>query len=54
MKTAKANREEVRTETITITVNKEEKQEIQSLAGEMGVSMSTFVRFALKNFMKKG
>jgi antitoxin component of RelBE/YafQ-DinJ toxin-antitoxin module len=53
MKTPKANRDEVRESTLTIPMNKEEKEAIQSAADDMGVSMSAFARMAFKKFMKK-
>lgn len=53
MKSAKANRDEVRENSLTILMTKEEKESVQNEAGKMGVSMSTFVRIVLKDFMKK-
>lgn len=53
MKTAKSNRDEVRENSLTIPMNKEEKQAVQDAANNMGISMSAFARMALKDFMKK-
>ena len=53
MKTAKINRDEVRENSLTVPMNKEEKQAVQDAANNMGISMSAFVRMVLKDFMKK-
>ena len=53
MKTAKSNRDEVRENTLTILLSREEKESVQKKADEMGVSMSMFARMVLKDFMKK-
>lgn len=54
MKTQKTNRDEVRANSLTILVTKEEKENINRHAEDMGISMSTFARLVLKDFMKKG
>ena len=54
MKTAKSNRDEVRENTLAILLSREEKNAVQNKADEMGVSMSTFARIVLKDFLKKG
>ena len=53
MKTAKSNRDEVRENTLAILLSREEKNAVQNKADEMGVSMSTFARIVLKDFLKK-
>lgn len=53
MKTAKGNRDEVRENTLSILMTKEEKQAVQEGADDMGVSMSAFARMVLKDFLKK-
>lgn len=53
MKTAKSNRDEVRENSLTVPMNKEEKQAVQNAANNMGVSMSAFARIVLKDFLKK-
>ena len=53
MKTAKSNRNEVRENSLTIPMNKEEKQAVQDAANNMGISMSAFARMVLKDFLKK-
>lgn len=53
MKTAKSNRNEVRENSLTVPMNKEEKQAVQNAADKMGVSMSAFARIVLKDFLKK-
>lgn len=53
MNTKKANRDEVRKNSVTFLANKKEKEELQKAADEMGVSNSTFMRIVLKDFLKK-
>ena len=53
MKTKKANREDVRENSLTIPVTDSEKERVQRAADEMGVSMSAFARIVLKDFLKK-
>lgn len=53
MKIAKKNRDEVRENTLTVPMTKEEKESVQSAADNMGISMSAFARMVLKDFMKK-
>jgi antitoxin component of RelBE/YafQ-DinJ toxin-antitoxin module len=53
MKTAKSNRDEIRKNSLTIPMNKEEKDTIQRKADEMGLSMSAFARMVFKDFMRK-
>ena len=48
MNIAKSNREN----TLCIPMSKEEKQDVQKAADDMGVSMSAFVRLVLKDFIK--
>ena len=38
---------------ITIPMSKEEKNKVQEKANEMGVTMSSFIRIVLKEFIKK-
>lgn len=53
MKTPKVNRDEVRESSLTIPMNKEEKDTIQKAADDMGLSMSAFARMVFRDFMKK-
>lgn len=53
MKTAKTNRDEVRENTLSIPMTKDEKESVQKAANDMGVSMSAFARIVFKDFMKK-
>ena len=53
MKTPKRNREEVRTNSITILTTAEEKANIEAAAEKMGVTKSTFIRIVVKDFIKK-
>lgn len=53
MKKAKSNRDEVRENSITIPMNAEEKAKLKKAADKWGLSMSAFVRIALKNFITK-
>lgn len=52
MKTAKTNRDEVRENTLSIPMTKEEKDSVRNASHKMGVSMSSFARIALKDFAK--
>jgi antitoxin component of RelBE/YafQ-DinJ toxin-antitoxin module len=52
MKTAKANRDEVREVTVTFPTTANEKKEIQRVADEKGITMSALCRTVLKDFMK--
>ena len=54
MKTAKTNRDEVRENSLTIPMSAEEKKSVKKAADDMGVSMSSFARIVLKDFIKKG
>ena len=53
MKTAKTNRDEVRENTLSIPMTKEEKDSVRNASHKMGVSMSSFARIALKDFAKR-
>lgn len=53
MKKIKTNHKEVREKYLMVPMTKEEKQEIQKAADNMGLSMSAFVRFTLKRFMRE-
>lgn len=53
MKKAKINRDEVRESRLTIPMNKEEKEQIEKAAKDMGVPMSAFARIVFKDFLKK-
>lgn len=52
MKTAKANRAEVREVTVTFPTTASEKEQIQRVAEEKGITMSALCRMVLKDFMK--
>lgn len=54
MKIKRINREEIRENTLTIPMSKEEKQSVQRAADDMGISMSAIARIAIKDFLKKG
>lgn len=54
MKTSNSNRDEVRENTLTIPMTREEKEAVRKAAEDMGTSMSTFARIVLKNFLKGG
>ena len=47
MKTAKANRDEVRENTLTITATRAEKEAIKKAANKIGLTMSAWVRMVL-------
>ena len=47
MKTPKANRDEVRENTFTVTVTRAEKEAIQKMANKSGLSMSAWVRMVI-------
>lgn len=47
MKTAKANRDDVRETTFTVTVTKNEKDAIQKAAAKIGLTMSSWVRMVV-------
>lgn len=53
MKTPKANRDEVREETITFTYEKPKKEKLQKLADDMGISMSAYIRLAINEKMNR-
>ena len=53
MKMAKTNREEVRENSLTVPMSKSEKDEVKRMSNEMGVSMSSFARIVIKEFIKK-
>ena len=47
MKTPKKNRDEVRENTFTVTATRAEKEAIQRMARQSGLSMSSWVRMVL-------
>lgn len=47
MKTPKANRDEVRSSTFTVTATAAEKEAIQDMANKSGLTMSAWVRMVL-------
>ena len=53
MNKPKSNRDEVRANTLTIPMNKHEKERVQEKANEMGISMSALGRIVLNDFFKK-
>ena len=53
MKTPRTNREEIRENSLTVPMNREEKEQVKRAAENMGVPMSAFVRIVLKDFIKK-
>lgn len=54
MKTAKANRDEIRKNSFTVMASKEEKERIKKAAFDMGLSLSSFVRFCVIFYLEKG
>lgn len=52
MKTPRANRDEVKEETITFSYEKPKKDKLQKVADEMGITMSAVCRMALQEFLK--
>ena len=53
MNKPKTNRDEVREKSLTIPMNKQEKERVQKKAADMGISMSAFGRMVLSDFFKK-
>lgn len=53
MNKPKTNRDEVRENSLTIPMNKQEKERVQKKADEMGISMSALGRIVLNDFFKK-
>ena len=53
MNKPKSNRDEVRANTLTIPMNKREKERVLEKANEMGISMSALGRIVLNDFIKK-
>lgn len=53
MNKKKANRDEVRANSLTIPMSKQEKERVQKKANEMGISMSALGRVVLSDFFKK-
>jgi hypothetical protein len=47
MKTPKANRDEVRESTFTVTATRAEKEAIQKMANQSGLTLSAWVRMVL-------
>lgn len=47
MKTAKINRDEVKSETITFPYERPKKKKLQERADKMGISMSAYIRLVL-------
>lgn len=54
MKTPKANRDEVRDSTFTVTVTRSEKQTIQDMANRSGLTLSAWVRMVLVDKINLG
>lgn len=54
MKTRKDNRDDVREDSITFPTSPNEKREIQNAANQKGITMSAFVRMAVKEYIEKG
>ena len=47
MKTAKTNRDEVRENTISVPMTKEEKEAVKNASSKIGLTMSAWVRMVL-------
>lgn len=54
MKTPKANRDEVRENSVTIPMTAEEKERIRAYAEKKGLSMSAFVRMIVNEIFERG
>lgn len=52
MKTKKTNREEVRANSLTIPMTREEKNKIEKAAENRGLSMSAFARLVFYEYLK--
>lgn len=53
MKTKTGNREEVRTNSITVPMSSAEKASVKEMAQKMGLPVSTMVRMILKEHARK-
>jgi uncharacterized protein (DUF1778 family) len=53
MKTKKENRDEIRANSLTVPMSKDEKELVQRAANKMGVTMSAFARVAIKDYARK-
>ena len=53
MNTPKANRNEIRDETLTVPMSKQEKDRVRQIAKDMGITSSALVRIAINDFFKK-
>ena len=53
MKTPVINRDEVREHTGTIPMTTDEKEAIKKLSKTFGISMSAFVRMAVREYIRK-
>lgn len=53
MKTAKINREEVRSSSIVIPVTEAEKSAVQEEANKLGITLASFARMVLREHLSK-
>jgi hypothetical protein len=53
MKAKRSNRDEVRENSLNVPMTIIEKDQVRKAADSMGVSMSTFARIALDDYMRK-
>jgi hypothetical protein len=53
MKMKRTNRNEVRENALNVPMNMFEKEQLRKAADSMGVSMSTFARIAINEYLKK-
>jgi hypothetical protein len=53
MKTPKANRDEVRENSLTIPMTMGEKDAVRKAAERQGMSMATYARFVLNNSVRE-
>ena len=53
MKTPKANREEVRSKTLCISMTKEERESVRKVAHEAGLTDSSWARMILNKEIEK-
>lgn len=53
MKMKRTNRDEVRENSLNVPMNMIEKEQVRKAADSTGVSMSTFVRIAINEYLKK-
>lgn len=53
MKTKRTNRDDIREKPLNVSMSLVEKERVRKAADDMGVTMSTLVRIALNEYIKK-